>query len=272
MSRRPTRSPRSEAFSQHRLRDQSVAQRIIASTGLAPPALVIEAGAGDGMLTVEITRHAGQVVAVEQDRDCYARLRQRFRDDPRVRTVLTDFIAFELPTSRPYSVISNVPFAITARLIRKLLEAPRPPSSSFLVLQHEAALQWTGDGGESVAGILAKLRFTFDITLALRRQDFVPWPRVNSVVLAIRRRPQPLLAGREAREFAALVERGFGRGRPSLRQNFGKAIQLARLMAAARELDFDFDSPPGELSFDQWLGLFRKVSRTRLPGQQGSSQ
>jgi 16S rRNA A1518/A1519 N6-dimethyltransferase RsmA/KsgA/DIM1 with predicted DNA glycosylase/AP lyase activity len=107
-----------------------------------------------------------------------------------------------------------------------------------------------------VAGIVAKLRFEFEIVLALRRQDFVPWPRVSSVVLAMRKRPTPLLVGRDAAAFARFVERGFGRGRVSLRQNLGKTISAAQLAMAARELDFDIDGPPRELSFEQWLGLF----------------
>jgi 23S rRNA (adenine-N6)-dimethyltransferase len=247
MSRRPFRTPRAEALSQHRLRDDTVAERIVASTGLAPPSLVVEAGAGDGVLTAAIARHAGRVIAVEQDRDCYRALRQRFGSESRVTPVLADFLAFELP-ARPYHVVSNVPYAITSQVVRKLLDSARPPRSAFLVVQREAALRWTGDGGECIEGVLAKVHFEFEIVLALRRQDFVPWPRVSSVVLAIRRRPRPVLGRNDAVAFARFVERGFGRGRGTVRQNLGKA---------ARRRDIDLDVPPRELSFEQWLRLFR---------------
>ncbi len=262
MSRRQNRTPRSVALSQHRLRDDAVARRIVASTGLAPPALVVEAGAGEGILTAAIARQAGRVVAVEQDRECYAVLRRRFHDEPRVQPVLGDFLAFQLPT-RPYHVVANVPYSITTPIMRKLLDAPRPPESAFLVTQREAAMRWTGDGGECVTGLVAKLRFEFDVVLALRRQDFVPWPRVSSVVLRIRQRPRPLLAPADARLFGRFVERGFGRGRSSLLQNLGHSASSPRFATIARELAIDLDAPPSAVTFEQWLALFEQVGRRR---------
>jgi len=262
MSRRQIRTPRSQSLSQHRLRDDAVARRIVASTGLAPPALVVEAGAGDGILTAAIARQASRVIAVEQDRECYATLRRRFRDEPHIQLVFGDFLAFQLP-NRPYHMVANVPYSITTAIMRKLLDAPQPPESAYLVMQREAAMRWTGDGGECVAGLLAKLRFEFEIVLALRRQDFVPWPRVSSVVLGIRRRPRPRLTPAEARAFGRFLDRGFGRGRESLRQNIGRIGTSARFTAAARNLAIDVDAPPSAVSFEQWLALFEQLERRR---------
>lgn len=258
MSRRHPRTPRSQTLSQHRLRDDSVARRIVASTGLAPPALVVEVGAGEGILTSAIVPHARRVIAVEQDRECYAALRQRFHGDARVQPVLGDFLALQLP-NRPYHVVANVPYSATAQIMRKLLASARPPESAFLVMQREAAMRWTGDGGECVAALSAKLRFEFEIVLALRRQEFVPWPRVSSVLLGVRRRPRPLLSPAASRPFERFIERAFGRGGGSLGQNLGRVARSKRVLTAVRELEVDLDGPPSAVTFGQWLALFQHL-------------
>jgi 23S rRNA (adenine-N6)-dimethyltransferase len=230
--RRPSRI----SLSQHFLRDQSVADRIIASTGLAPPSLVFDLGAGDGALTAALVERGCRVVAVELDRAHWSRLKSRFRANPCVEAVLGDLLDVELPGRARYAVVSNVPFALTARLMRRLQELPNPPADAWLVLQEEAARKWGGIGHETQASLLLKLRFEVRVVMALRRTDFAPRPSVNSVVLHLRRRPRPLLGPGEARRFEAGVRRAFT-GRDGLRAR--------------------------ERPFEQWLVDFRSGSKQR---------
>src|SRR5688572_27917473 len=88
MARIDARSQAGRALSQHSLRDCRVASRIVAHSGLAPPDVVFEAGAGDGMLTAERAGTARRVIAVERDRRAWAELKRRFESDRRVTPVL----------------------------------------------------------------------------------------------------------------------------------------------------------------------------------------
>ena len=198
------------SLSQHLLRNQSVADRIIAATGLAPPALVFDLGAGDGALAAAMVARSCRVVAVEIDRAMWLRLKQRFRDQPQVEPVLSDLLQIEFPARARYFVVSNVPFAATARLMRRLQELSNPPSSAWLVLQEEAARRWAGVGHETVMSVLLKVKFDVNVVLAMRRTDFVPRPSVDSVLLEIKRRARPVFEGEDARRFETMVRREFG--------------------------------------------------------------
>ncbi|MEX0783419.1 MAG: rRNA adenine N(6)-methyltransferase family protein [Dehalococcoidia bacterium] len=203
------RSASSVSLSQHLLRDQSVADRIIASTGLAPPSLVFDLGAGDGALTAAIAKRGCRVVAVEIDRALWARLKARFRDEPCVEPVLADLLQVELPRRARYALVSNVPFALTARLMRRLQDLPNPPQDAWLVMQAEPAQKWAGLGHETQASVLLKLRFEVEVVVGLRRGDFTPRPSVDCVVVRLRRRSPPLLTGGHAGRFEAMVRRAF---------------------------------------------------------------
>ena len=235
----PIRSSSSTALSHHRLRDASVAARIVASTGLAPPDLVFELGAGEGLLTEALRDHCRKIVAIEVDRGRWAELRSRFRNDPHVEAVLSDFLAFRFPDRAPYAVVSNVPFSLTAALMRRLQELPNPPRHACLVLQTDAAMKWAGLGSDTQASVVLKVRFTIDVLLALRRADFHPRPNVDCVLVRLARRDRPVFAAGEARAFEAFVRRGFN--------NRGRAAP-----GKAR-------SHPGELTFDDWVTAFRSA-------------
>jgi 23S rRNA (adenine-N6)-dimethyltransferase len=230
MPGRSHRPPSSVTLSQHFLRP-AVAERIIASTGLAPPSLVFDLGAGDGALTAALAARGCRVVAIELDRGLWSRLKGRFRDERCVEPVLADLLKVQLPSRGRYSVVSNVPFALTARLMRHLQETPNPPSDAWLVLQEEAARKWAGVGHETQASLLLKLRFEVRIAMGLRRTGFAPRPAVDSVVVHLHRRGRPLLDGRDARQFELQVKREFG----------GPHSARAR-----------------ERSFDDWLQPFRR--------------
>ncbi len=202
-----------KAQSYHRLRDASVAERIVASTGLAPPSLVFEPGAGDGILTAALRERARKVVAIEIDRVRWTGLRSRFLGDPRVEPVLGDMLAFAFPSRAEYAVVSNLPFGVTAEFLRRLQRLPNPPRDAFLVMQREAAARWLGTGAETVASVTLKTRFESRIALALRRSDFTPRPSVDCVLVHLERRPRPLIPPAAERAFEAFVRREFGAGK-----------------------------------------------------------
>ena len=251
------RSPLAITLSQHRLRNAAVAERIVASTGLSPPALVYEFGAGDGVLTAALLERAGSVVAIERDRRLWWRLRERFADEPRVRPVLGDFREVALPRRSAWEVVANLPFAHTSEAMRLLLEARNRPRSAHLVMSRDAALRWGGFGEETMVSVLAKPWFEFGIGLALRKRDFAPPPRVDCVVLTARLRRQPFVREAEARAWERFVQRGFGAGRGSVRRNLAGVVGYRQFKRAGTALGIERDARPGSVSFEQWLGLWR---------------
>src|SRR5690349_7736615 len=84
---RPTRG-----MGQNFLVDPAALDTIVAAADLAPDDTVLEVGPGLGVLTWELLRRAGRVVAVELDRRLAARLREEFAGAPNLAVVQADIL------------------------------------------------------------------------------------------------------------------------------------------------------------------------------------
>jgi len=245
-------------------------RQLVAGLPLKPFDLVIEIGAGDGVITQALADRACSVIAIEKDLRLYRWLRRRFLGRTNVQCWHADFLTFRLPTV-PYSVVSNVPFGVTAAVVRKLLGAPLPPVDAFLVVQREAAEKFVGAPQETLFSLLNKPWFEIGIVHRLRRDDFAPPPSVDCALIRFHRREQPLVTRASRRTYQGFVRAMFGRRGPNVYRALRGAFSTTQVKRLSRELRFSVDSPPSDLSFEQWMALFRFYERVHLEAKDSRS-
>lgn len=253
------RKSRRAELSQHFLRSRALAASLVRQAALSPQDLVVEIGPGRGLLTAELGRVCGAVRAVEVDRELCDDLRRRFRDDAHVDIVCADFLRYTLPRGRPYKVFGNIPYNRTAAIVRRVTGAPSPPDDVYLVMQREAAQRFAGwpFGAETLPSLLLKPVWHVEIARELRRKDFDPPPRVESVMIWLARRRRPLVEEVDLGAYRSFVEGCFGRRGSTVARCVRNYITHAQIHRLAKMLRFDPKAPPSALSFEQWLGLFR---------------
>ena len=258
------RTPRRADLSQHFLRSRALASSLIAQAPVTRRDLVVEIGAGRGILTGELARHCREVVGVELDGALCQALRRRFRDNTRITIVQADFLRFRLPDA-PYKVLGNIPFNRTAAIIRRLVRAPLPPEDAWLVVQREAAERFAGGPycRETLASLLLKPWWQVEIPRRLRRTDFDPPPNVEAVVLWVARRTRPLVDQSQATDYQRFIGTCFGRGGHTIRRCLRSEFTRTQVHRLGRDIRFDPSGPPSSLTFDQWLALFRFWVLTR---------
>ena len=164
------------AWGWYRLEDDW-AGRVVAAAGVRPGELVLDIGAGEGALTAHLVRAGARVIAVELNEGRARVLRERF---PGVKVVCADAAELRLPW-RPFRVVANPPFSITAELLRLLLARDSNLTAADLVLQRAVVRKYASGGAPA-------RRFTPGAGLAVPRHAFRPRPRVDCAVLTLRRR------------------------------------------------------------------------------------
>ena len=248
---------------QNFLKDRRLAERLVRSSSICATDVVYEIGSGSGIITAELARRAKNVIAIERDASLVRRLRARFASYSNVEIVECDFLKFRIREPGGFKIFANVPFGITAEVMRKLEYEPPAASEMFLVLQKEAARKYSGTRGETLVSLLAKPRFAFEIVHRFRRTDFDPVPDVDSVILKITRRSRRLIEQCDEPHYREFVRRGFCSWRPNLRLALKHDFSYKRWKHLSRDLQFSINAKPSELTFEQWLGLFREFKSRR---------
>nr|WP_017555976.1 ErmE/ErmH/ErmO/ErmR family 23S rRNA (adenine(2058)-N(6))-methyltransferase [Nocardiopsis baichengensis] len=236
--RRTGAGARRRSLSQNFLADTSVARRLTRGADLPSDGLVLEPGAGDGMITAQLARTRARVVAYELDPHFARRLSERFAESPRVRVRTADFTKAAAPRE-PFSVVGNIPYSRTSAIVDWCLRA-RALESATLLTQWEYARKRTGGLGRwSRLTVLTWPLFEWSRGERVRRDRFRPAPRVDAGVLRIVRRPEPLLPVAALADYRALVDTGFsgvgGSLHASLRRRYGRRRVDTALRAAGVE-------------------------------------
>lgn len=168
--------PRSDGrWGWHQL-DPRWAARLVTEAGLPPGALVLDIGAGTGVITAALIEAGQRVIAVEAHPDRARDLRARFAGA--VTVVQADAADLRLPRT-PFHVVANPPFAVTSPLLRRLLHPRSRLVSATVVLQRQAAHRWLGRAGPNFVGRLGP---------PVPRRAFTPPPKVDAAVLHLDRR------------------------------------------------------------------------------------
>jgi len=251
----PTRREHSRArrtLGQNFLADPAWARRLAQAAVEDQDLPVYEVGAGRGRLTRELLSLSARVVAYEIDADMAAHLPKH----PRLSVRTEDFLAARPPVES-FAVAGNIPYALTAAVVRWCLAAPALRRATLLT-QWEYARKRTGDYGRwSRLTVLTWPEFSWRLAGRVPRHAFRPAPRVDGGILQLERRPVPLVGPLRRPAWERLVDDGFSGAGGSLHATIARRYGSRRADGVARAARIGFDTPVGEVWPEQWLTLFR---------------
>jgi len=250
--------------SQNFLRRPEFVASLIERTNITPNDLVLEIGPGKGIITRQLASRAGRVIAVEIDERLATYLQTSFQDIPNVEIVEADFLKWRLPEEQ-YKVFSNIPFNMTADIVRKLTEDGNPPELAYLIMQDKAASRFMGKPKDSQTSILLKPWFEIEIIANINGREFTPVPKVNAVLAEFRKRKQPLIEPQNRQWFRDFVVYGYNQWQPNILDAFRDVFSPRQRSILERGSGIK-STKPSELTLEQWLKLF-KTFTTYVPSE-----
>ncbi len=245
-------------MSQNFLRDSQAIQRFIGALPLKDGHLCVEAGAGDGALTVRLARHFGAVTAWELDPAMTQRLAHRVQHAPGIQVRTGDFLASP-PPGRDFHLAGNLPFGITTQIVRWALAAPTLISAT-VITQLEFARKHTGDYGRwTLTTVRSWPSFSWTLAGRIARTSFTPIPAVDAGIVRIQRRTQRLIPASVLSRWQDLVGIGFEGAGGSLFASLRAVYPRRPLTAAFRAADVAPDQVVAFVHPRQWVVIVRQL-------------
>jgi 16S rRNA (adenine1518-N6/adenine1519-N6)-dimethyltransferase len=245
---------------QNFLADPNLLDAIVRDADLVPEDVVLEVGAGEGVLTERLAEVATQVHVVEIDRGLGAALAP-VASRPNVSLHWADAMKLDLTALRPLptAVVSNLPYAVATPVILRTIEQLPSVRSWTVMVQREIADRLrAAPGSRTYGSASAVAQISCEVEL-VRRVDpavFKPRPRVGSAILRLRRTGPA--AEKETRD---LVRAAFAHRRKSLARSLEHARPgaMTAARAALAELGLPEDARAETLSAEDFVALSAKL-------------
>ena len=261
-----------KGLGQHFLVDNEVMEAVVSAADLTPEDTVIEVGPGLGIMTNELAKRAGWVIAIELDNRMASVLRKTLSRDNVV--ILNEDVLGTDParllegqgefprTLSPYKVVANLPYYITSPVLRHFLGASVKPDLMVVMVQKEVAEAIAAEPGKrSVLSISVQFYGRPDIVKYVPADSFYPKPEVDSAVVKINVYPRPPVEVDEE-GFFSLVKAGFTASRKQVANSLAQGLELPKpdVLTMLEKAKIDPQRRAETFTLEEWAVLWRIVN------------
>ena len=280
-----------KSLGQNFLRDKNILQKIIQAADLKNSDLVLEIGPGEGVLTEELSKKIGRVIAVEIDKNLVSTLQKKFSSNKKIEIINADILKLNISEllsahklrpeadspmtkeANSYKLVANIPYYITSPIIRFFLENKLAPQEMILMVQKEVAERIVAQPGQmSLLSLSVQYYAQPELLFYVDRKSFYPIPEVDSAVIKItpfssspalrEKMSEGQMRVDKTKDFFRIARAGFSAKRKTLANNLANSLHIAKaeVEGKIKKTGLKLTARAQELSLEDWKELVRIIS------------
>lgn len=239
-----------KSLGQNFLVEPQILERMIATGQIDKNTTVIEIGPGIGALTQYLAHYAKEVMAFEIDARFIEILKETLSDYDNVQVIHEDILKVNFKDSRydhlkqadRLVVVANLPYYITTPIIMNLMEVDLSFNQLVMMMQKEVAQRMTAEVNTKQYNSLSlAIQNTMEANIAfiVPKGVFIPQPNVDSAVLSLVRRTQPLVEVEDYKAFHRLIRLAFTQRRKTIWNNLRGNLEVLNISLDQLERSLD---------------------------------
>lgn len=224
-------------YGQNFLIDSHVLEKIMDAAEIGKDDCVVEIGPGIGTMTQYLAERAGEVVAVEIDKNLIPILTETLADYKNVSIINEDILKVDLNRiveekngGRPVKIVANLPYYITTPIIMGLFENHVPVKSITVMVQKEVADRMqVGPGTKDYGALSLAVQYYAkpEIVAIVPPNCFIPRPNVASAVIRLTCHEKKPVEVKNEKGMFALIRASFNQRRKTLANSLSNARNLS---------------------------------------------
>lgn len=256
-------------FGQNFLVDRNILDKIIESADITKQDCVLEIGPGIGTMTQRLAEKAGEVVAVEIDRNLIPILQDTLSDYNNVTIMNEDILKVDINAlveerngGKPIKVVANLPYYITTPIIMALFEKHVPLQSVTIMVQKEVADRMqVGPGTKDYGALSLAVQYYArpEIITRVPAACFMPKPGVDSTVIRLVRYDKPPVEVEDEDRLFAIIRASFNQRRKTLANGLANAgglgVSRAQVEQALEEMGLSAATRGETLTLERFAEL-----------------
>lgn len=219
-----------KSLGQNFLIDTNILKRIVDHANLTEKSGAIEIGPGIGALTEQLARNSEKVVAFEIDQRLLPILKETLAPYPNTTIIHEDVlkanvkevIEEQFEGLEDIMVVANLPYYVTTPIIMKLLEEKLPIRGIVCMLQKEVADRIAAKpGGKDYGSLSIAVQYytEAETVMIVPKTVFMPQPNVDSAVIRLTVRQEPVVKVRNEDFFFQVTRASFAQRRKTILNN-----------------------------------------------------
>lgn len=213
-------------YGQNFLIDENIVRKIVEAGNVHKSDTVLEVGPGIGTMTQVLAEAAGKVYSVEIDKKLIPVLAETLEDYDNVEIVQGDILKTDIPgllqtdlQENPLKIVANLPYYVTTPIIMGFLESDLPIEQMTFMIQKEVGERLCAEPGTKAYGsltIAARFYAETEISFYVPAAVFMPRPKVDSIVVTLKKRQEPVIQVSDKKLFFQIVKASFLNRRKTL--------------------------------------------------------
>jgi 16S rRNA (adenine1518-N6/adenine1519-N6)-dimethyltransferase len=212
-------------YGQNFLIDENIVYKIAETGEITRDDLILEIGPGIGTLTSALCKNAGKVISVEIDKKLIPVLNETLKEFENVEIIQEDILKLDIIKLLEkemfcnFKIVANLPYYITTPIIMGFLEMDLDIEKMVFLIQKEVGERLCAAPGTKAYGslsIAAQFYADVEIEFLVPAQVFMPKPKVDSIVVSMKKKKEPDLIVDNRQMFFKIVKAGFNNRRKTL--------------------------------------------------------
>jgi 16S rRNA (adenine1518-N6/adenine1519-N6)-dimethyltransferase len=263
-----------KSLGQNFLDDELFLEMIAKAADLKKEDNILEIGPGTGLLTDQLIKMPKKVICIEKDHRMVQFLNTKYDtnnyiQNKKIQIVEADITKVDLPKFLKennfcdYKVVANIPYYITGKIFRLLLETEIQPKQIVLLIQKEVAQRVSNKPGSmNILAVAVQYYADVELLAVVPRTAFEPTPKVDSAIISVK----PFADGKremgeKEKEFFKVVKSGFSSPRKKLLSNLVAGLKKDKneLLAIFNEFGWNQNIRAQNLTIEQWKELRDRI-------------
>jgi 16S rRNA (adenine1518-N6/adenine1519-N6)-dimethyltransferase len=242
-------------FGQNFLISKLALSKIIKAANLKANDVVLEIGPGIGTITKELAKKVKKVILIEKDQRLIEILKENLSNFKNLKIIFGDIREIEICKLKikNYKVVANLPYYLTAPVIRKFLEAKYPPKEMILTIQKEVAKRICQKKKLNILAIAVQFYSKAEIVDYILKNSFWPKPKVDGAIIKLKVKRQKSKVNKDL--FFKIVKTGFCQPRKQLINNLVKFGKKEKIKSWLLKNKISPSKRPEDLSIKDWQNL-----------------
>lgn len=243
--------------SQNYINNQQLVNKLLEFVDFESIKTILEIGPGKGIITDVLIKQNKKIIAIEADRKLFSELQKKYANVTNLSLIHTDFLKYTTP-NEPFIIVSNIPFNITASIIRKITGEQSKLYTAYLIMQKDAAIKFLGapHAHSPLLSHILNINFEIKLLMDIDKSNYSPRPKFDTAFVSIKRRENPVFDKQKSEQFKDFLVYIFERQKPRIKEALKSVMSNLQVKIILNNINIPEDKEIKKILFIDWVGIF----------------